>query len=54
MDGPDRSVGRTISNLSQLNADLIEEVFGLITQSNENMLIYQVQWVFIIPPSNSS
>lgn len=49
MEGPDRSVGQRV-RLEDLNEQTIENIFGMITQSNEDMEIYQVQWVFIIPP----
>lgn len=49
MEGPDRSVGRSII-LKDLDEQKIEDMFSLITQSNDQLEIYQVQWVFILPP----
>lgn len=48
IDGPTRSMGENIS-LGGISEDVIEDIFQTITQSNENVQIYQIQWSFVIP-----
>lgn len=48
VDGPTRSLGENL-RLGQINEDVIEDIFETITQSNENVQIYQIQWSFVIP-----
>ena len=48
VDGPTRSMGENL-RLGQINEDVIEDIFETITQSNENVQIYQIQWSFVIP-----
>lgn len=48
IEGPQRSVGSRVVGINNITPEFIEDLFSMITQSNENMLIYQVQWNFII------
>lgn len=48
IEGPTRSMGENIS-LFGISQDVIEDIFETITQSNDNVQIYQIQWSFVIP-----
>jgi hypothetical protein len=45
-----RGVSKRINNLRNLTQNLIEEMFEMMVQSADELLIYQIEWAFVINP----